>query len=119
MGTVEGDTRTVLVVEDEDGVRRVVVRVVEAAGYRVISACEPDEALTLLDGVLPDAVVTDVSMPHGGGTRLVQELRKRRPELPVVFMTGYAPDDEGLEGVVLLKPFRPNQLLDALKKAFG
>jgi len=97
----------------------VVVRVVQAAGYRVISACEPDEALKLLDGSIPDAVVTDVSMPHGGGTRLVEELRQGRPELPVVFMTGYAPDDQGLDGVVLLKPFRPNQLLEALQKAFG
>jgi two-component system cell cycle sensor histidine kinase/response regulator CckA len=109
----------VLVVEDEEGLRALVVRVLEGAGYEVTAAADAAEAmaaarrlggalqLLLLDRVLPDMV----------GPQLAVNLRAACPNARVVYTSGYPDGLEGLDGVVLAKPFEPEALLDAMRRA--
>ncbi|MEM9070071.1 MAG: ATP-binding protein [Myxococcota bacterium] len=112
-------SRTVLVVDDELLLRRLVQRVLEHAGYSVIVAAGPDEAIELAGQHSFDALLTDLTMPGGGGRRVVRVLREKRPGLRILYMTGYAPDAAELDGPVLLKPFPPQQLLESLERLFS
>ncbi len=103
---------TVLVVEDEPLVRRLIARVLEGAGYTVHLTTGPNEALAFELGF--DLLVTDLTMPDGGGRRVVRELRERKPDVPVLYLTGFTPDPTALDAPVLLKPFRPHELLEAI-----
>ncbi|HTD60194.1 MAG TPA: PAS domain S-box protein [Gemmatimonadaceae bacterium] len=97
--------KSVLVVEDEEAVRRYAARVLANEGYTVVEAGDGVEALDRWQtqgGV--DVVLTDVIMPRMGGRILVERLRAMRPDLPVVFMSGYAEDS--MPSVLFLeKPF--------------
>ncbi|MDX2234299.1 MAG: response regulator [Hyphomonadaceae bacterium] len=111
---------TILVVEDEALVRMVAVETLEDFGFAVLEAANADEALATLDRTPAVRVlVTDVGLPGMNGRQLADEARRRRPDLRVVFMTGYAPqaaaggDPPGV--VTLGKPFTPDQLHDAVR----
>jgi len=106
-------TETVLVVEDEEALRRVAARALAAAGYSVLSAADGEEALRAVaqhSGAI-DLLVTDVVMPGMGGATLAQELTVRRPELKILYMSGYTDDAIVRHGVLeagihfLAKPF--------------
>ncbi len=91
---VVGGAETVLVVEDEDGLRKVAVRALTAAGYRVLVAPSGAAALQLLErepGPV-DLMLTDVVMPGMSGRELADRLRGLRPAMRVLFTSGYAPD---------------------------
>jgi PAS domain S-box-containing protein len=117
-----GRGQRILVVEDEDGVRDIVCRILKKAGYDVHSSGDPQEALKMcLDGNLHvDALLSDVIMPGMSGTQLAAELRRTRPGLPVLFMSGYTsgPKPGGQElpsdAPLLYKPFQTDQLLQTL-----
>jgi two-component system cell cycle sensor histidine kinase/response regulator CckA len=121
----QGGSETVLLVEDEEQVRRVARRVLEAHGYRVLCATNGREALamTTAAGDEVELVVTDVIMPDMGGPALAEVLRRSRPELPVLFLSGYTGDDLGRNGIVasevrfLQKPFSPEALARAVRQA--
>lgn len=83
---------TVLLVEDERGVRELALRVLNRAGYRVLVASDGVEALAIWEDnpAQIDVVVTDVVMPRLGGSELVTRLRGERGDVPVLFMSGYA-----------------------------
>ena len=110
---------TILVVEDEDAVRRLAVSALERYGYRVLSARGPAGAEELLaeHGSAIDMLLTDVVMPGGSGADLAAAATALVPALKVVMMSGYAQEaiaHHGVlnEGVVLLeKPFTPMVLL--------
>jgi two-component system, cell cycle sensor histidine kinase and response regulator CckA len=113
---LRGD-ETILVVEDEDQVRAVVARILTRLGYDVLVAARPSEALRLAaveDGI--DMVLTDVVMPEMSGRELAERLRARRPDLRVLFMSGYTDDAVVRHGVLeahvsfLQKPFTPDAL---------
>ena len=120
-----GGTETVLLVEDEEQVRRVARRVLEAHGYRVLCATNGREALAMATaaGDEVELVVTDVIMPEMGGPALAEVLRRSRPALPVLFLSGYTGDDLGRNGIVasevrfLQKPFSPVALARAVRQA--
>jgi two-component system cell cycle sensor histidine kinase/response regulator CckA len=85
---------TVLLVEDEDGVRRLSRRILEAAGYHVLVAANGDEAERLFGETMKsrapvDLLVTDIIMPHCGGPELFHRLHARLPALRVLYMSGY------------------------------
>jgi two-component system NtrC family sensor kinase len=85
-------TETILLVEDEAAVRASVRRLLEWHGYTVLEARNGAEALKIYESRERDIglVLTDVLMPEMGGQELVERLRERRPDLRVVFMSGYA-----------------------------
>jgi two-component system, cell cycle sensor histidine kinase and response regulator CckA len=116
---------TLLLVEDEEMLRRLTREVLEAQGYTVIDAGGGTEALNLLaeqDGP-PDLLLTDVVMPGINGPQLAQQIRRQLPHLPVLFMTGYSDEVLGRDGAVegapalLKKPFTPEALLRAVDEA--
>jgi two-component system cell cycle sensor histidine kinase/response regulator CckA len=116
---------TVLLVEDEDAVRAVNARALSARGYTVLEAASGVEALEVVDahqGTI-DLVVSDVVMPEMDGPTLLGELRKRRQDLKIIFVSGYAEDafakhlPEGETFSFLAKPFSLRQLVETVKAA--
>jgi two-component system cell cycle sensor histidine kinase/response regulator CckA len=114
---------TILLVEDEEGLRGLNARGLASRGYQVVEAgngVEAIEALDAHDGKI-DLVVSDVVMPEMDGPTLLKELRKRDPEIKIVFVSGYAeeafaksmPDDNDFE--FLAKPFTLKQLVAKVK----
>ncbi|MFX4221485.1 MAG: response regulator [Thalassobaculum sp.] len=118
-------TGTVLLVEDEDPVRLFAARALRGKGYTVLEARSGEAALELLRGENPDIdlMVTDVMMPGIDGPTLIREVRKERPTLPVVCISGYSEDAlrqriADTELVAFLpKPFSLKQLALAVKHA--
>ena len=117
---------SILVVEDEDGVRKVVERVLVNAGYEVVSAPSGQEAIDLLDqGVTPDLILTDVIMPGMSGKSLVDLVRKRGQGIPVLYMSGYADDIIANRGALnesvefIQKPFTAEQILLKVQDLFN
>jgi two-component system cell cycle sensor histidine kinase/response regulator CckA len=112
---------TVLLVEDEAALRDLVMETLAEAGYTVIAASRADEALELAAGhAAPiDLLLTDVIMPGMSGPALARRLSELRPDLRVVFMSGYTANTLGQQGVneqdVLEKPFSPSVLLRKLE----
>jgi signal transduction histidine kinase len=108
----------VLVVEDEPGVRRLARKALEGHGYSVLEARDGVDALALLAryGSAVQLVITDVVMPSMGGHELDRVLRLERPELPVLFMSGYHGQDVSDRGLIprgasfIQKPFAPDEL---------
>jgi CheY-like chemotaxis protein len=111
-----------LVVDDEDAVRAVLSRTLEAEGYEVSQARTGREALERLAGLRGvDAVLTDVIMPELGGRELVERLAAEYPGLPVIWMSGYPRDAAGGDGgsaganPFLQKPISPDLLIRAVE----
>jgi PAS domain S-box-containing protein len=88
---VDGNGQSVLVVEDDLQVRSLVSELLSTLGYTVHAAAAADEALTLLPSIMGlDLLVTDVGLPGLNGRQLADLVRQSLPDLPVLFMTGYA-----------------------------
>ncbi|HEY9013561.1 MAG TPA: response regulator, partial [Gemmatimonadales bacterium] len=109
---------TVLVVEDEDGVRDLARRVLEQQGHRVLEARNGPEALNTLDqaGDDLDLIVSDVIVPDADTSYLDREARRRRPDLPILYMSGYSREEMLERGLIpqgrafLQKPFTAEEL---------
>jgi PAS domain S-box-containing protein len=107
---------TVLIVEDEAAVRSLAARTLTALGYRTLEAEDGRSALDLLAGHNGNVrlVVTDLVMPRMNGKELGEELMRRHPGIPVLYMSGYTDDDALLRGLVapdapfVGKPFAPD-----------
>jgi CheY-like chemotaxis protein len=105
-----------LLVDDEDLVRMSTADMLMDLGYEVVEARSAEEALHMVqEGLHPDLVVTDHLMPGMSGVELARELRSRRPDLPVLIVSGYA-EVEGLSPGLprLTKPFRSAELAASL-----
>ena len=119
-----GGRETVLVVEDEDAVRRLVREVLTERGYEVFAAARGEEALDLVarfDGPI-NLVLTDVIMPGLNGRELALRLDELRPGIRVLFMSGYAGDalaraDLAPGATIIEKPFSPDHLATAVRAA--
>jgi PAS domain S-box-containing protein len=108
-----GSGRRVLVVEDEDAVRKLIDRILSGHGYDVVSASRPDHALELAQDGKFDILLTDVVMPGMSGPELARELSAHHPDMAVLFMTGYTerPAQIPPDARVVHKPFRAEDLL--------
>ena len=109
---------TILIVEDEEAVRKLVRRTLETQGYNVLEAFDAQNALLLLSqykGTI-HLMITDVVMPNMSGRELVQHLRDSANEMPVLYMSGYTDDAMENHGILepdtpfLQKPFTPDSL---------
>jgi two-component system cell cycle sensor histidine kinase/response regulator CckA len=116
---------TVLLVEDEPMVRNVAERALTRHGYTVITADNGEEALEIVAKGEPiDLLISDVVMPGMDGPTVVREARKSRPELKILFMSGYAEEQLrksiDIENVnFLAKPFSVTELAEAARRAAG
>jgi DNA-binding NtrC family response regulator len=120
-----GAGRSVLVVEDEAALARVVERILAGAGYRVLSAANGAEAFALFREQGCEALLTDVIMPEMSGPRLAELIHERAPGLPVLYMSGYSNGLLGSTRVLdrdiplLEKPFTADELLRKLHDALS
>ncbi|MFO0947325.1 MAG: PAS domain S-box protein [Planctomycetota bacterium] len=109
---------TILLVEDEDSVRIIARRALESQGYRVLASARGTEALRLAENFAEpiDMLVTDIVMPEVGGRQLAESIKELRPNILVLYMSGYTDDSVVHHGVLeandafLQKPFTPQTL---------
>jgi two-component system cell cycle sensor histidine kinase/response regulator CckA len=118
---------TILLVEDEDGLRALNARGLASRGYTVLEAANGIEAIDVLEKAAKpvDLVVSDVVMPEMDGPTLARELRTRNPDLKIIFVSGYAEDafqkhlPEHGQFAFLPKPFTLKQLVAAVKETLA
>ncbi|HEY0729182.1 MAG TPA: ATP-binding protein [Pyrinomonadaceae bacterium] len=113
-------SETILLVEDADWVRKLARQLLERAGYRVVEASGAEEAIRIIEtstnGTKIDLVLTDVIMPGMSGNDMSKHLLAQRPDLPVLYMSGYTDDAIVQHGVLepginfIQKPFSPDAL---------
>ncbi len=116
---------SVLVVEDEAPVRRLTARLLRDAGFHTLEAAHGEEALAVLRETKDELslLLTDIVMPHMSGRELAERVRSTRPDLPVLFMSGYTDDVVVRHGVAtadipfVTKPFTRETLLKAVGEA--
>ena len=116
-GSGHGDGGRILLVDDDPDVRAVAAAMLAEAGYDVVEAGSGGAALDLLED--PDLgvelMIADIVMPGMNGIELAHAARRRRPELPVLFVTGFGgnalPADQPPPGELLRKPFRAAELV--------
>jgi CheY-like chemotaxis protein len=121
------NSETILVVEDDAAVRQLVCDVLEDRGFKVLCAGNGPEAIRLArrhQGDI-DLLVTDVVMPQISGPQLSKQLFQSRPDMKVLFVSGYSANDMGDHGVLaenielLQKPFSPHTLLARIRQVLG
>jgi two-component system cell cycle sensor histidine kinase/response regulator CckA len=120
-----GGSETILLVEDEDPVRELTCRMLESQGYTVLEAGHPDQALLASEQHTGDIdlLVSDVVMPGMGGPALAEQLLLSRPQLKVLYVSGYTDDAIIRHGVLehgipfLQKPFAPDELAHKVREA--
>ncbi|MDB5049609.1 MAG: Blue-light-activated protein [Fibrobacteres bacterium] len=116
---------TILVVEDEENVRRLVRLVLEAQGYRVLDASGAREALYIHENHSApiDLLLTDIVLSGKSGREVARELQELRPGIRVIFMSGYTDDTvmrselEKSNALFMAKPFTPTRLLQKVRSA--
>ncbi|MDH5590188.1 MAG: PAS domain S-box protein [Gemmatimonadota bacterium] len=121
---VHGGSERILVVEDEPQVRLLMEESMRVGGYEVLIARSAEEGLDLFERLdrLPDLIVSDVMLPQKSGPEMVTRIREQYPDIPVLFVSGYTHtylDTARIPGSdrvrFLPKPFRPRQLLNAIR----
>ena len=121
-----GEGETILVVEDDAAVRLLITAVLEELGYRYLEASGAPQAMTILrSGARIDLLLTDVGLPIMNGRQLAEFARESRPEIKVLFVTGYAENaavrggflDRGMD--MLTKPFALNVLGLKIREMIG
>lgn len=115
----------ILLVDDDHELSESIEAILSSRGYNVSLAEDGDIALDMTDETNFDLVLTDVQMPVMGGMALLEELRKRKPRLPVVIMTAYSSTDRAIDATksgafdYLIKPFEMPDLLQVIAKGIA
>jgi CheY-like chemotaxis protein len=114
---------TILVIDDETGMRKIMERTLRSAGHTVLQAKDGRDGLALLAGASPDLVITDILMPEMEGLETVQQIRKTRPDIKILAISGdFGPGAVDYLGyaqafgaaAILHKPFRLAELLEVV-----
>ncbi len=125
METPTKDTPQILVVDDDDRIRSLLMDTLSALGYHPLGAKDGEEALALLETEKPDLVIADVRMPRMNGLSLLKNIKSKNPLLPVLIITGYNftyTKDQAMESGAdgfLAKPFRIGKIEELMRKALG
>lgn len=111
----------ILVVDDDDAVLKGIRRVLEADGFEVALSADAETALAMVEAEDFDLVLVDVKMPGRDGIWLIQEIKERRPAMPIIATSGY-PTMETVADVFeqrvsgfIAKPFTPDELREAVR----
>jgi CheY-like chemotaxis protein len=113
---------TILVAEDEEDIREVIVDVLSNPGCQVLAAASGSEALRLMAERRVDLLVTDVAMPDINGFELARQARELYPGIFLIYMSGFYTDAQrrnGPKGPMLTKPFKAEILLQHVEKELG
>jgi len=114
----------VLVVEDDEALREALTDTLEMAGYGAIAAGNAEQALALVDRYMPGLVLSDVQMPGMDGHALLDTLKSRQPEIPVILMTAFGQIERAVQAMrngaadYLPKPFEPDKLLASVARHY-
>jgi two-component system cell cycle sensor histidine kinase/response regulator CckA len=114
----EDTARTILLVEDEESVRNVTRRILERAGYRVLVAATPIDAMRLVGEHRTDIdlLVSDLVMPEMGGQELASHIVEVLPAVRVLYMSGYSDEAIGESGAAFIqKPYAADDLVDCIR----
>jgi PAS domain S-box-containing protein len=108
-------TETILIAEDHESIREMARQTLLSFGYRVLSACDGEEALKLCENETPTLAILDVVMPKLGGPATAAKLAERFADVPVLFTSGYSQDADGVAANManaryLQKPYSPTTL---------
>ncbi len=115
----------VLIVDDEDRIRELLTDTLSALGYQTFSTRDGKDALSFLKKHKIDLVIADIRMPKLDGISLLKSIKKEKPDLPVLIITGYDFNyamDKALEGGAdgfLAKPFRIGKIEESMKNVLG
>ena len=117
---------TVLIIDDDPGVRKALRRILTGSGYEVEEAGDAFQALEALDANPPDAALLDIKMPGMDGIGLMDNLKSRQLEIPIVVLTGHGDEftssqclEAGAAGYLTKPPDRADLLLDIRFSAIG
>jgi two-component system, cell cycle sensor histidine kinase and response regulator CckA len=117
---------TVLIAEDEEGVRELASEFIQLAGYKVLAARDGPEALAIVERSKEPihVLLTDVVMPNMQGPELAKRIRQLRREIKIIYMSGYLEFNQGNEkfveeGYFLQKPFSRDTLVEKVAEALG
>ena len=124
---VEIPRETILLVEDEPGIRALVRKILRREKYNVVEASSAEEALEMASTVAGriDLLVTDVMLPGVSGRALAEQIREARQDLKILYISGYTDDDAVRTGAIppgskfLQKPFTLGALVGKVKEALG
>ncbi len=116
--------KTILVIEDDQDVLTMLVKHLQLLGYNVITASDGMEGLKLLEDSNFDMVITDIVMPYVSGLGVVSACKTKKPDIPVIAITGYGkePEAAALEkkaDLVLSKPVKMAVLKEHIEKLLG
>lgn len=123
MSKVEDSDINIIVVDDETIVLSLVRDALEEDGYQIDTALSSADALEIIDAKKIDLIISDIRMPKMSGTELVRKAREKRPDVEVVFMTGYANLSSAKDAIkqgasdYILKPFELSEIRQAVSKA--
>lgn len=121
---VKFEAKKVLVVDDDSDVRLFLATSLEALGFDVVVAEDAQRGLALFEDVVPDLVLVDFAMPGMNGAQMAEILRQRRPDLPIIFASGYSETAAieaavGKSAILLRKPFSVSDLERVLNAVLG
>jgi len=118
-GASSATSRTVLLVDDEDGTRIMTKWFLNHFGYTVESARNAEEALAVFDPRVHDLILTDNSMPGMTGAELAHIVKMRSPRTPVVMLSGSPPSDHACLDLVLQRPIHLMRLKEAIDRTLN
>jgi DNA-binding response OmpR family regulator len=123
--TAVGNPATILLVDDDEAIRRFVQRILQQHGFCVIEASDGAEALNVASAYAKaiDLLLTDVIMPKVNGLMLAQRLLQERPGIAVLYMSGYMEKSillaKNPESILLQKPFTPDALVAGVRQTLA
>ncbi len=123
---MDSPQKTILIIDDEPHIRRILEFKLKNAGYRILSAKNGEIGLEKILGEQPDAVISDINMPKIDGKTLCEttnDLKKERPFLTIIVTARIRPDDRcwaaGMKDTIFMeKPFSPSKILEHINAYF-
>lgn len=117
--------QVILIVDDEEGLREGLSKLLESEGYAALSAESGEQALEILQQSHIDLVLTDMRMPGMDGIELLKKIRERHPDVGVIILTGYGQIESYIEAMnfgaieYVSKPFKVNELKFIVNKVLN
>jgi len=105
----------ILIVDDDDMIRKLMAKTLDAAGFETIESGDGDDALKKLQSESFDMVVTDNVMPRGGAAPIAAYIRTEDPEMPLLVVSSGMTDAALTANNILYKPFKRQELLEAVR----